>query len=398
MSNKGIYEKTIYPGIFKYIGKQGTVYGIDYYAGGKKHREIVGSLQGEARKKLAEKREQAKDGIVIQKRNTFRKLAQEYAKFDCENPSYNRTHKYYIGYWEKQEDGTMSWKDMTLTKFFGDRKLFQITAKSIEEFKKSRKDTLTKGLKKERSNVSVNRELGVLRRMLNKAIEWRWLEKNPFKSFQQSVFYGEDSSRVRFLSPDEMVRLFDALDHPQTPPYLKPIVMADIFTGLRRGDLLKIQWKDINKEKGYLTYLEQKKSNSRNREPKTTVKYLNQDMIDLLNGMPILGDYVFCDSEGKPFKDLSQSFKTVLKRAGITNFHFHDLRHTSASYLLMRGAPLEAVQKHLNHRDLKTTQRYAHISEQFQREQVNKLDGLFDGIQNNSKNLVRTEQKENATA
>jgi integrase len=370
MANKGIYEKTIYPGIFKYTGTHGTVYGIDYYSGGKKHREIVGSLLGEAKTRLSEKREQAKDGIVIQKRNTFRKLAQEYAKFDCENPSYNRTHKYYIGYWENQEDGTVSWKDMTLTK----------------------------GLKKERSNVSVNRELGVLRRMLNKAIEWRWLEKNPFRLFQQSVFYGEDSSRARFLSPDEMVRLFDALDHPKTPPYLKPIVMGDILLGLRRSDLLKLQWKDINKEKGYLTYLDQKKSNSRNRDPKTVVKYINQDMIDLLNGMPILGDYVFCDSEGKPFKDLSQSFKTVLKRAGITNFHFHDLRHTSASYLLMRGAPLEAVQKHLNHRDLKTTQRYAHISEHFQREQVSKLDGLFDGIQNNSKNLVRTEQKENATA
>lgn len=61
----GEYQKTIYPGIFKYIGKKGTVYGIDYYAGGKKHREIVGELLGEAKKKLEERQRQAKQGIVL---------------------------------------------------------------------------------------------------------------------------------------------------------------------------------------------------------------------------------------------------------------------------------------------------------------------------------------------
>ena len=102
---------------------------------------------------------------------------------------------------------------------------------------------------------------------------------------------------------------------------------------------------------------------------------------------------MFCDSEGKPFKNVTRAFKTALKRAGITNFHFHDLRHTSASYLLMRGATLEGVQKHLNHKDFKTTQRYAHLAEEFQKEQVSKLDGLIS-----SKNLVRTGQIEGVKA
>jgi len=55
----GQYLKTIYRGIFQYIGKNGKVYGIDYYAGGKKHREIIGSLVTEAREKLEERRKQA---------------------------------------------------------------------------------------------------------------------------------------------------------------------------------------------------------------------------------------------------------------------------------------------------------------------------------------------------
>lgn len=386
----GVYQKTIYPGIFKYIGKNGTVYGIDYYAGGKKHREMIGSLLGEAKDKLKERQDQKKQGIVLQKRNTFRKLAQDYVKIEADTPSYKQSHKYYIGYWEKQEDGVESWKDMTLTEYFGDKKLLQITPKDIEEFKKLRKDAPVNG--KERSGVSVNRELEVLRHMLNKAIEWQWLERNPFTVFKESVFYGEDNSRSRYLEPDEMVRLFDVLE--KSPSYLRNIIKGAIFTGLRKGDLLKLQWKDIDKGKGYLTYLEQKKRNSRNKGPKTVTKFINQDMIDLLDSMSILGDYVFCDSDGKPFKNVTRAFKTALKRAGITNFHFHDLRHTSASYLLMRGASLAAVQKHLNHKDFKMTQRYAHLAERFQKEQVNKLDGLFDGMENSSKKLVRSDQIE----
>jgi integrase len=386
----GEYLKTRYPGIFQYVGKNGTVYGIDYYAGGKKHREIVGELLGEAKDKLKERRDQAKQGIVLQKRNTFRKLAQEYVKLEADIPSYKQSYKYYIGYWDKQEDGTESWKDMTLTEYFGDKKLLQITPKDIEEFKKLRKDTLVNG--KERSGVSVNRELEVLRHMLNKAIEWQWLERNPFSVFKESVFYGEDNSRSRFLEPDEMIRLFDVLG--KSPSYLRNIIKGAIFTGLRKGDLLKLQWKDVNKEKGYITYLEQKKRNSRNKEPKRVVKHLNGDMIKLLNEMPVVGEYVFCKSDGKPLQNVKRAFKTALKRAGITDFRFHDLRHTSASYLLMRGASLVAIQKHLNHKDFKMTQHYAHLAEQFQKDQVNKLDGLFDEILNSSKKLVRSDQIE----
>jgi integrase len=394
---QGEYQKTNYPGIFKYVGEKKTVYGIDYYAGGKKHREMVGGLLGDAKNKLKERQDQAKQGIVIQKKNTFRKLAQEYSKLVIDTSSYQKSEKYYIGYWEKQENGTESWKDMTLTQYFGDRKLFQVTPKDIEEYKKLRKDTLVNG--KERSGVSVNRELEVLRHMLNKAIEWQWLEKNPFSVFKESVFYGEDNSRARYLKPDEMIRLFDVLE--KSPSYLKNIIKGAIFTGLRKGDLLKLQWKDIDKEKGFLTYLEQKKRNGRNKEPKWVVKHLNGDMIDLLNEMPVIGEYVFCQSDGKPLKNVIRAFKTALKRAGVTDFHFHDLRHTSASYLLMRGAPLVSVQKHLNHKDFKMTQRYAHLAEQFQKEQVNKLNGLFDEIENGnkmeanrSKKLVRSDQNE----
>ena len=83
----GKYLTTRYPGIFQYAGKNGTTYGIDYYAGGKKHREMVGPLLGDAQKKLTERKNQAGKGTVLNKKKTFRELAQEYSKLRAGSPS-----------------------------------------------------------------------------------------------------------------------------------------------------------------------------------------------------------------------------------------------------------------------------------------------------------------------
>jgi integrase len=386
----GQYLKTIYPGIFKYAGRQGTVYGIDYYTGGKKHREIVGSLLGEAKKKLEERRAQAKKGIVIQKRITFRKLAQKYVELYGEKPSYKGSQKYFIGYWDENEEGDRKWKDMSLTKYFGDYKLFQITPQDIEQFRKKRKDTPVKGqwddkkkarTEKERSDVSVNRELEILRYLLNKVVEWGWLDENPFKRFKESIFYQEKNDRVRFLEDDEIKTLLEA-----SPPYLANLIKGAIFTGLRKGDLLNLKWSDANLERGFLNYREQKKKD------KLGFKYLNEDMINLLMEIPKgKSDFIFLGPDGEPLKDIKRSFHTALKKVGIKDFHWHDLRHTSASHLLMRGASMKTVQEHLGHTSIAMTQRYSHLSRDFQREEVNRLNGLCG---ESSKKLVRNDQND----
>ena len=409
----GQYFKTRYPGIFRYVGKNGTVYGVDYYAGGKKHREIVGELLGDAQKKLKDRQDQAKKGIVVQKKVTFRDLAQKYADLRKDNPSYKNSQKYFMGYWVEKEDGEREWKDMILCKHFGDFRIYQINTLSIEQYRKGRKDAQVAGkwdeekkkrIEKERSNVSVNRELEVLRHMLNKAVEWGMLDENPFNRFKESVFFEEMNDRVRFLDKDEINKLLDV-----SPPYLANIIRAAIFTGLRKGDLLKMKWEDVDLERGLLSYRENKKKG------KQGTKYLNKDMLDLLMGIPTgKSKYIFNgplpkkkddkeyvalpDPDGKPLKDVKRSFSTALRKAGIADFHFHDLRHTSASHLLMRGASLKTVQEHLGHTTLAMTQRYSHLSRDFQREEIQRLNGLCDVVAKNevqkedSKKLVRNDR------
>lgn len=140
-------------------------------------------------------------------------------------------------------------------------------------------------------------------------------------------------------------------------------------------------------DKGILFFNEQKKRGKRR------AKVLNSDMIELLKSTPKgESETIFNGPDGKSLKDIKRSFRTVLKKAGIKDFHFHDLRHTSASYMVMRGASLKAVQEHLGHTSLTMTQRYAHLSPEFQRSEVEKLSGVFSGVTADSKNLVRNDQ------
>jgi integrase len=350
----GQYLKTRYPGIFQYVGKSGTAYGISYRTGGKKHREIIGPLLGEAQKKLAEKKAQSRKGTVLsafeKRKIMFEKLKEKYCELQKGEHSFESSKKHFVN---------------AVLEFFKDKRLFQITPLDIEQFKKQRKETPVRG-GKIRSDVSVNRELEVLRHMLNKAVEWGMLDENPFTRFKDPIFFEERNDRVRFLEEEEIKKLLDV-----SPPYLANLIKGAIFTGLRKGDLFNLKWSDVNLERGFLNYREQKK-----RE-KLGFKYLNRDMIGLLMEIPKgESDFIFLGLDGKPLKDIKRSFHTALKKTGIKDFRWYDLRHTSASHLLMRGASMKAVQEHLGHTTIAMTQRYSHLSRDFQKEEVNRLNGL----------------------
>ena len=85
---------------------------------------------------------------------------------------------------------------------------------------------------------------------------------------------------------------------------------------------------------------------------------------------------VFCNKDGKRFNDVRDSFKSACRKAGIFDFRFHDLRHTFASHMVMRGVGLRAIQELLGHCDLKLTMRYAHLAPGHLRDSVNVLNDL----------------------
>jgi integrase len=352
---EGFYKRTRWPGIFSYHGKHGVKFGIDYYCGGKQKREMVGTME-QAREKLREVHGQIQRGdfVVDRKKFTFDQLKTKYEKIYKGEPYFENSRKYYL---------------KILEDYFGkDRRLYQINLYDLEQFKVKRKATLTQH-GKERSGVSVNREMECLRHLFNKAVEWQMMERNPFDRFKNkgSIFFQENGGRTRFLSQDEICRLLEAC-----PEYLGHIVKAGLLCGLRKSDLLGLRWESVDLETGMLTFSEGKK---RGRK---VSKALCSDMLALLHKIPAKNDgFIFHGPNGEaPLKDISRSFQTALRKAELKDVRFHDLRRTFASHLAMRGVSMRVIQQELGHSSILMTEVYSRLSPEHQKLEVERLNGL----------------------
>ena len=104
---------------------------------------------------------------------------------------------------------------------------------------------------------------------------WNMLEQSPFARFNGSIFFEENNDRLRFLTRDEILRLLEV-----SPPHLRNIIIAAIFTGLRKSDLLDLRWPGVDLERGFITYREQKKKG------KLRTKAIPDDLIALLMEIP----------------------------------------------------------------------------------------------------------------
>jgi integrase len=238
--------------------------------------------------------------------------------------------------------------------------LKNITYRDLELFRRGREKTPTG--RGPRSMARVNREMAVLRHMLNKAVSWGWLEVNPF-SKGESLFARERNARGRFLSQEDASRLLAACaDH------LRPIVETALNTGMRKGEILALRWEWI---RGAWVYLPGGMVKSGEGRPVP----LNQAQVEVFKEVrakvELKSPYVFPGVKGLPLVTIRKGFEAACRRAGIEDFHFHDLRHTCASWLVMAGASLKAVQQQLGHATLTMTMRYAHLAPGHQQEAIN---------------------------
>jgi len=153
--------------------------------------------------------------------------------------------------------------------------------------------------------------------------------------------------------------------------HLMPLVLLAMNTGLRRGELFHLAWHSISFEHRLLTVRgEHAKSGQSRHVP------LNEEALSVLQRWKHQqpdSHYVFPGQNGKPLTDIKKSWGSVLTRAKITNFRFHDLRHHFASQLVMAGVDLNTIRELLGHRDYSSTLRYAHLAPRFLAEAVAKL-------------------------
>ena len=141
--------------------------------------------------------------------------------------------------------------------------------------------------------------------------------------------------------------------------YLACIVTLALNTGMRRGEILGLTWERVNLDADYGFNAKITLYRTKNGKPRSVA--LNQAAYATLAALePDLERrkaLVFTRQNGQPWGDVDTAFRSVLKKAGIGNFRFHDLRHTAASHLTMRGRSLKEVQEFMGHRDSRMTMR-----------------------------------------
>ncbi len=204
------------------------------------------------------------------------------------------------------------------------------------------------------SHATANRYMAALSHVFTTAIKvWAWLEQSPIARLEKLK---ESRGRVRFLSDAEREALLRAVRLEKHKP-LELIVMLALSTGARKMEILSLKWQDVDFERGIATVQESKNNE---RRP-LFITGVALEMLKQHKRHP-KSDYVFPSRFGNLPVDIEKEWRTALARAKINNFHFHDLRHTFASYVAMNGGTTADIGAALGHKSAAMVQRYAHLS------------------------------------
>lgn len=334
------------------IYQRGNVWYVDYTFNGKRIRYAVGE-RNDVERELEKVRYEIKEGIhQPHKRLIFDNLLKEYQK------------------WEKTHTGKSFGKRDTskykpLLSFFAGKRIDRITHADAEEYQRLRMDSKLIVHKKRVSNTTVNHEIGLLKRIFNKAVDWNYLKINPLRNVKKLK---EPPGRVRYVKPDEWPRLLS-----ECSPVLRNIVIFARHTGMRRGEIFNLQWTDIDWQNKRITVRERKNNT-------TMIIPINDYVFRMLVRLhkTTTSAFVFPGKDGKRRYTLRTAFEAACRRANIKNLRFHDLRHTFGTDLVNSGADISIVKQLMGHKSIMSTMRYVHPSEERMRKVLENRDKIFD--------------------
>lgn len=234
--------------------------------------------------------------------------------------------------------------------YFSGKTVESITAANIAAYKTGRAV----------SDSTLAKDLGVFRaaiRFCNAQLEWGLPDPT------QGRIPKEPAGRIRWITQKEACRLVVAARHSIQAPYLADMILVALHTGLRRGEFLGLEWTRVDL-KNRIIYLDPEHQKTK----KHSTVPLNGPARDALLRRAAYRASTCPDSpwvftkKGEPIDSIKKSFATACRKAGISNFRIHDLRHTCAAWLVQAGVPIRTVAEILRHSSIATTMRYAHLS------------------------------------
>lgn len=360
-----------------------TWYGDFSLPGGKRIKESLGTKD---RKQAKELHDQRKAELWrIDKLGDFPDVTFDQACLRwLEEKAYKRsldTDKGRIGFWLIHFEG-MLLKEITEAKIYAAVSKMH-DRKHEERWHQKAASMLKKGLpvgvfKPKPVAISTKAKHLALMKSIMRAAEreWKWLEKSPVIKVPQ-----ERNKRVRWLEAPEARRLLSELPEP-----MKSIAGFALATGLRRSNIVNLTWQQIDMQRR-VAWIHPEDSKS----GRAIGVALNDVACSVLrNQIGRHHSWVFVHTEAviksdgtktpsvrKMRIDSNTAWRAALKRAGIENFRFHDLRHTWASWLVQSGVPLSALQEMGSWESIEMVQRYAHLAPNHLTEHARQIDAVF---------------------
>ena len=289
---------------------------------------------------------------VEAKKHTVAEMIDRYLKVaEQRKPQRAKAVKPYLAWW-KEQIGPYLLSDITRSLIIEKRELL---TQGLVINKKVQRPTRKPKL---RSSATANRYMVALSTAFTMAVnEWEWLQDHPL---QRIAKLPESRGRVRFLDDGERTSLLEACRGINSP-HLHFLVVLALSTGARHGELISLRWRNVDLKRNVIVLHDTK---NKERRVLPLAHHALEMIRERHQARTLVTDLVFpSPQDPKRAWQSNAAWKTAIEKAGITDFRFHDLRHSAASYLAMNGASLAEIAEVLGHKTLAMVKRYAHLSE-----------------------------------
>jgi integrase len=326
------------------VYKRGRIYHYEFWYRGVRYRGSTGQVSKTAARRFEDDRlDEVRSGRAIRD-ITFTRLADIFLELHVPG---------------KKSQEFFTYSVELLRDHFGEMMLSQIGVRQVEELAAKRRQKV--------SPTTVNRNLAVLKCMFNRAIDWRHAADNPVRRVK---LHKERNRREYFLTEKEAERLLGGAEEKT-----RPVLVAALHTGARQGELLKLDWEDVDFRSKTIHFRDTKNGTDRAVPMDSTLERVLKPLRSRL-----AGEAVFTGMRGRLTRmEIRRGYERAARKAGLVGVRFHDLRHSYASFLVRSGVPLNTVRELLGHRTIDMTLRYSHLSPDHKREAVRVLDRLFSG-------------------
>jgi integrase len=277
-----------------------------------------------------------------------------------------------LNYLQATRDKRSADKDRMRTKHlrcvFGGREMHALLSADVRSYIETRR-------RQGRSNATINRELALLSAAINYANrEWDWALPNPARGRKLR----EPEGRVRWITRAEAQGLIEAAGQLKKAVYLADFIRLALHTGCRSQEMLGLEWRRVDLQTG-LFHLEgtHTKTGKRRSVPLNQIareaimarlRFRAQHCPD--------SPWVFAHPDGSRLMSVRKAFAIACRRAGISGYRIHDMRHTCAAWLVTAGVAMPEIRDLLGHSNLTMTEKYAHLAPENVRAAVDRLAGI----------------------